>query len=977
MKPRAGFALVALLIIAGRTHAGSVDKAKLRELAHLPTIQMWFGFGFSTISGFEYVGMLKSDHLAEIARLQKQMQGDAGDAERYILLGRHCNLAKREQEAKESWSKALAICRQQVREHPKDTNWLIRLGEALIYNEATKEAETLLRRAVQEAPNEWRAWLALAECVNCLSYQPIFGDKGVSFTFSNQEPMIAALRQRPPMMQEIAQMRWMWEEARGYFARAVELAPAGEAKPYIRRVATNWGHATAERLLRIVERERGDRQNERVSLEAVYLAPVILPDMRRIARLTPDDPEVVGSAMTWEVLACVNHKKLQMSDDCSSWADFLALRNRSLVDVLPAESRESVYWCMERMEQLTKHPDKATAAAASEIFAVWLMEIKVMGESMRASMPISSKERDTSAKVLEHLRRAVQLDPSRERAWDTLTAMLAQEKKTDESIAVAYKRIAVKDDARNRFFLAKAYAESEQFDKAAEALQAGLKSDPNDLHCLLGLIALALKRENAQSLQEAGEQLDALAPRFKEEQNRQSGQTAVPFPKEQESKQHKRDYLLLRGIHSALTDRPGQAKEEFQKVLQMKKGEPTAIRALVALNGPLVPADQQLAIDFIHERGGRLARKDRQLDSPVVGIHFQSSRITDEDLFFLTAFPQLHELTLSFNAITDAGLAHLTGLTALRSLRLECTHVTDQGLILLKALRALRNLSLDETKITDAGLFHLEALPDLENLHLAGSCGLEGKETITDAGLAHLRKLPKLQSVTVGSSITDKGLAHIAAIPHLRRLIMLSSKITDEGMQHIQRLTELEELWLSNAEITDAALVHLKGLRNLQKLHLGGTKITDAGLAHLKDLSRLEELELDSTAVSDAGLAYLSGLTNLRKLNLRDSDCKKANLPLVQKPPLTGQGLKYLQAMSKLKYLELDGRSITDAGLTNIEKLSQVEFLSLTTTNITDAGLEHLRPLKQLRLVNVKSTKVTQQGAAELGKVLPKLEVYR
>lgn len=978
MKVRAVFAIVALFTIVGRSPAGSVDKAKLRELARLPTVPLIFGYGVSTISGFEYAETSSPDRKVEIARLQKQMKDDPSDAERYILLGRHHNMGKREKEAKECWSKAIAICRQQLREHPDDTSWLIRLGDALTHDGQAREAEPLLRRAVKEAPKEWRGWLALAECVDDLAYRHIIGDKEVSYTFQNPEPMIAALRECKPMVQQIAEMRWMWEEAGGYFARAIELAPADEAKPSLRRVASSLSHGFVNKLLRMAQQEKANSPEKKVLPEAVFLAPEILPDLRRLARLTPDDPQKLGSAMTLEILTCVSHNKLEMNDDCSSWADFLALQKRSLIDVLPAENRESVRWCLERLEQLTKHPDKTKAAVASEILALWLIEIQELGEHKRAALPISSTKRQASVRVLEHLRRAVQLDPSRERAWDSLTALLAKDQKIAEAIAVTRERIAIKDNARNRFFLAKAYAESDQFDKAAEALRAGLKSDPTDLNCLLGLIALALKRGNAESLQEAGEQLDAIAVSCKVEGSKQHGSTSAPgFIEKQQSKQRLQDYLLLRGIHSALMDRPDQAKAAFQQVLKMKKGEPTATRALVALGEPLGPSDRKLAIDYVDGIGGRGWLKDRQADSPVMGISLSRSEVTDEDLFVLTAFPQLDLLYLSFSALTDAGLAHLKHLTALQTLDLDYVNITDKGLVHLKALRGLHNLSIDETKITDAGLAHLEAFPDLENLQIACSSGIDGKETITDAGLAHLRNLPKLRAVTVGSSITDKGLAHLAAFPHLRRLLMLSSKITDKGMQHMERLTELEELWLSNAEITDAGLVHLKGLRNLQKLHLGGNKITDAGLAHLKDMSRLEELELDSTAVSDAGLAYLSGLTNLRKLNLRDSDRKKSSLTVLNKPPLTGQGLKYLQGMTKLTHLELDGRPITDAGLTDIEKLTQIEYLSLDTTSITDAGLEHFRPLKQLRLANVRRTKVTRQGIAELRKTLPKLEVYR
>lgn len=952
MNTRAAFVLVALLVIAGRTPAGSADKAKLRELAQLPNISVSVGMAVSTISGFRFGE--KIDHMAEIARLQKQMKGDPSDAERYVLLGRHYNMAMLGKEAKEAWSKAIAICRQQVREHPDDMNWLIRLGEALAYNDEMKEGEALLRRAVKEDPHKWRGWLALAYCVECQANRTIFGDKSFSCYGRRQQLIIPSLVEQKPTEQQIVEMRRLWKEARCYYDRAVDLAPRDEAKPYHHRWSASHYHATIDMGLHTIK-------GEEVNPRAAPLTPECIADIRQIARLSFDDPEVIGLAVFCELGACVYQNKIQLRENLSSWADYLAVRNRSLVDVLPEESRTFVNWCLERMEELTKHPDKAKAAAASEIMAIWLTGMTDLGEQLGVSYPNSIVQEKAKGEAIENLRTAVHLDPARDRAWDLLTLLLRDEKKTDEAIAVARRRIAVKDNVHNRYFLAKVYADSAQFDKSAEELHVALKIDPKDLNCRLGLIALALKRDNAQSLKEAGEQLEAVWPRIKEAKN---GKLT-------------RDYYLLSGLHLTLTDQRMWARGAFEQVLQLKKGEPTVTRALAAFGEPLGPADQYLAIDYIKERGGRVGRIDGQAAPPVECIYLNRGSITDEDLFVLTAFPQLRELELEFAQITDAGLSQLAQLTSIRSLDLDSTKITDKGLIHLKSLRGLRDLSLSHTPITDAGLSHLEAFQELEKLRITGADGFEEREPITDAGLAHLRKLPKLQSVTVGSAITDKGLAHLAAIPHLRRLLMLSSKITDEGMPHLERLAELEALWLSGAEITDAGLVHLKGLRKLKKLHLGGTKITDAGLVHLKELSQLEELELDSTAVSDAGLAHLRGLTNLQKLNLGDSDRKKASLTGSKKPPLTGKGLKHLQGLTKLKYLDLDGRPITDSGLCDIEKLTQVEYLSLDTTSITDEGLAYLHPLKQLQLVNVKSTKVTRQGIAELRKALPKLEVYR
>jgi hypothetical protein len=432
---------------------------------------------------------------------------------------------------------------------------------------------------------------------------------------------------------------------------------------------------------------------------AALTTPECIADMRRIALFSPDDPQAVGSAVICEIMACALHGKIERKGDTSSSVDDRAAKSRSLVDALPAESRKSVCGGIERLEQLTKDPDKVTAAAASEILAELVMIINTMGEDLGVSSPIPSKEEDTTAKMLEHLRRAVRLDPSRERAWDLLTVILLDKKETDEALTVARRRIEFKDNAHNRFLLAKVYAASNQFDKAAEELRAGLKNNSKDLNCHLGLIALVLKRDDERALQDARKRFAVIAPRMKEEKNKQCWLS----------------YFLLRGIHYGLCDRPDWAREWFKQVLRRINGETTATRALAALGEPLGLAEQQLAIDYIEERRGRVARADAQIASPVERVSLCGDQITDEDLFVLTAFPDLHELNLSMTAITDAGLAHLKTLHHLHELDLSNTTITDVGLAQLTELKDLRRLLLGSTRITPRGIAELrKALPKLE-----------------------------------------------------------------------------------------------------------------------------------------------------------------------------------------------------------------------------------------------------------------------
>jgi tetratricopeptide (TPR) repeat protein len=539
MKVRAAFSLLSILFLAGHAQAGQVDKAKLRELAELPTFCVAFGFRFSSSVGF-YLGEQR-DRLLEIARLQKRLKKDVNDDERYEILGRVNWLEGREKEADEAFAKAVAFCRQKVREHPEDIPWQVRLGEALLCTDEKKEAEKLLRRSVHEAPNEWRAWLALADCMNALSLQAIFGNKHV---VGDVESMASALRELKPTEEQIQQMRRLRNEALRCYGRAIALAPHKEIKPYFRRIVSNWNHAFVEAGLRTIKGEKADPA-------PVYCAPDLLADFQQIARLSPDDPLAIGAAMFWEITGCLFHDKLKKKVDRTAAGEDRTAPSRSLVDALPEESRKFVRECLERLEQLTKHPNKATVADASEILGEMMM--KLLGE-------------EAEEKALEHLRRAVRLDPSRERAWNSLICFLIR-KRTDKAVAVARERLRIKDNAHNRFLLARVFSYNRQYDKAAEELRAGLNNDPKDPYCRLGLIALRLRREDAESLKEAGKELTVIYARIEEEKKMDLYLS----------------YAHLCGIYYALIDRPEKAQKMFQQILQWKKDDKTATRALAAL----------------------------------------------------------------------------------------------------------------------------------------------------------------------------------------------------------------------------------------------------------------------------------------------------------------------------------------------------------------------------------------------------------
>lgn len=961
MRARTSLTLIALLLVSPQAQAGSIDKAKLRQLIELPETSVFVGIGYSTTLGF-YFTEHKPDPRVEIARLQKELKGDASNAERYLRLQQLYSKAGRHKESDDANATAVALCRKQVREHPDDMHWLALLGDALVSGGEVQEGEALLRRAVKEAPKEWRAWLALGECVDNLSIRAVMGENKFSFHFLHSKLLSSSLLEKKPMPEQVAKMRKLRAEARRYYDRAIELVPR-ETAPYSRRLGSRWIHAAFDAAL-------DGHKDKKVSILAIFATPECVADMACIARLSPDDPSIVGSSLLIAFLAGLQQKKETASDAPSSIEEFLAEQKRTLLDRLPGESGTSARWSMQRLEQLTEHADKTVAATASELLADMLMVMKKFDEdrdSSRGSMGLmggaglgedapATLDKNTAA-IVKHLRRVVQLDPSRDTAWDLLTALLVKAKHTREALEIGQKRLKIKDNAHNRFSLAKIYAEDKQWAEAARHLRTAVQNDPQHLDSRLALITVLLKSDKTAALKEAGEQLDA----------------AEPLAQGAKRKSFARYLALRRGIHAALNDHPRQAKEAFKRVLREDKGNKNAGWGIAALGEPLTPADQELAIAYLRARKGTIEHADER-PGVVVKANLYDDGITDEDLFYLTVFSELRELTLGGRNITNVGLAYVAGLTTLESLSLNYTKITDKGLSCLKSLSNLRSLELTGFDFTAASLAPLEAFPKLERLALE-NYGIFIHEEAAQAGLAHLRKLPNLREVSISGAVTDKGLVHLAALPRLEKLELHGDKITDEGMKHLARCTGLRTLDIRSEQVTDAGLVHLKELRHLRELRLYTAKITGAGLVHLKGLTHLKILDLTDSAITDEGLANLSGLTNLRELNLADyrsemdaifgkafenvfdkfapSDKKSPPAKKPAKPRITDAGLKHLRVLTKLTDLDLHGRPITDAGLTQLSEL------------------------KNLHQLIVRSTKVTPEGIAQLRKTLPKLAVSR
>ena len=169
------------------------------------------------------------------------------------------------------------------------------------------------------------------------------------------------------------------------------------------------------------------------------------------------------------------------------------------------------------------------------------------------------------------------------------------------------------------------------------------------------------------------------------------------------------------------------------------------------------------------------------------------------------------ELVSAADTLTRTQLQQLATLTDLRRLSLAA-RLSDDQLEFLDALPQLESLRMEQAPVGDHGLQRIGRRPNLRFLNLP-------RARCTDAGLEQLAGAPELQLLRLHSPrMTDQGLIAITRLPRLRFLHLIDVPITDDGLAALYPLTQLESFYLDGSSVTEAGLSRL--LEQLPNLHL-------------------------------------------------------------------------------------------------------------------------------------------------------------
>src|SRR5579883_1922263 len=187
-----------------------LGKDALRKLVKLPSISFDPAWKFDPLRGFTFSAG-EHDAATAIGDLEKQLKHDASDAEAELRIGDLRAKLGDTAGATKNWARAAELFRQRVEMQPDDPALLVGFGRALQGAGKMEKAESILRKAVQLAPKDWKCRVALGRFLDADARRNIHGDPDAGI-----EPFSPS--RVPLTRRELA-------EAGACYDQAAELAP--------------------------------------------------------------------------------------------------------------------------------------------------------------------------------------------------------------------------------------------------------------------------------------------------------------------------------------------------------------------------------------------------------------------------------------------------------------------------------------------------------------------------------------------------------------------------------------------------------------------------------------------------------------------------------------------------------------------------------------------------------------------------------
>lgn len=450
------FILLAASCVLANAAAPAHGKQRLRELAVLPSVALQCNFKVD-IDGNTWRISDGSGLPDDIAALKQELKQDPDNLEKLLNLAYFYGLNRQTNESGRTWDYARAVCRSRLTSRPNDGLLLVDLGKALCGLNKYDEAESVYRKAVTVASNQWQCWSALGDFLQHHAY---------SIVVSVQKPAGEDLKRAEA---------WHDEGAR-CMVRAMALA-TNEANAFIQHAGYAGECSLYDAYLHhfrdgtLVDARTMMRQWGIFSPEAVA-------DLRKAADLSPQNPELLGVAAFFDFSSGVVKANPDKPDP----------------DNAADSSRRYVHQVLERLQKLSEHSDNKTASKALQTIAMLNLMMK-----------------NTDPSFVEVAHRAVKLDPTREDAWNLWMGLAAEHATEDELVSISESRLKQKDSALNHLLLGKMFARQSKWDQAEAEAESALLLEPNNVPARLMQVAIIIRQSTDDaSLNAAAAPINAL-----------------------------------------------------------------------------------------------------------------------------------------------------------------------------------------------------------------------------------------------------------------------------------------------------------------------------------------------------------------------------------------------------------------------------------------------------------------------------------
>ncbi len=436
-------------------------KERLLALTVTPTINFEFHLDYNSATTLADLTneLSTSDRILELRKQLRELPGDSGVL---IQLGRLLESSETN-EANRCFQQAFTIAEQRIALRPHDGLAQIDLGDACDELEKKQLAEKAYRAATQISSNEWRSWAALGQFLDRETRIALYpASLAAGQTTSRVEVPFPA----PEKVELAANAR---VEAAQCFDRAVSLAP-DEVDAHLLRA---W-HKCAEAQFNLwLQFYQNQVKQTKAALTAAQFSKSAVPDLQKAAALRPRVCQLVGLAAWFEWASTAMTPFARGADRPTRFDEF------------PESARRTILTAITDLSELGRSSDDKHAAAALEYLG---------------ALRILTQENKESAVV--ELRRAVALDPDRDRAWDMLMGSMVDSVSPADFAEECENRLKHKKSARNHVIFAKALFRREAFEQAAGEAKAAIKLETNNVPAHLMLCAALLRQDKGEEGEE-------------------------------------------------------------------------------------------------------------------------------------------------------------------------------------------------------------------------------------------------------------------------------------------------------------------------------------------------------------------------------------------------------------------------------------------------------------------------------------------